>query len=104
MAYNIGQKVVCVDDSGFTIDRMFGPFGGLFIPNRPVEGVVYTIRAFYKDAMLLQEIVNPELPFEDGIREPGFLMTRFRPVVTTDTDISVFTEILNTAKAPEKVN
>jgi hypothetical protein len=88
--FYVGQKVVCVNAKPRS-------------PNWPgtkrvVEGAVYTIRAVYFEkrqnatGVLLSEIVNEFAP-SIGC-EPGFLASRFRPVVERKTDISIFTDML----------
>jgi hypothetical protein len=111
MAFNIGQKVVCVDD---VFSSSWND-----IPNKPRRGRIYTVRgtcfydyadAPYAPAVYLEELLNPlrivaqvdtakfyavELPFWAG---------RFRPVTERKTDISVFTDMLTDAPNLEPVD
>lgn len=90
MKFRIGQKVVCVDEPR-----------GLIRPPwvaHPKQNQVYTIRAYRDDpvpSVLLHEIRS--MIGWDGA-EAGFWEERFRPVVTTKTDISCFTALLDTTK------
>ena len=94
----VGQKVVCVDD------KDFAPFvvirGELFLQIGNLDGLtknnVYTIRSLDKDefdgniVVQLVEIIRSIT--SDETKEPGYLPSRFRPVITTD--ISVFEAML----------
>lgn len=104
MAFRLGQKVVCVDDTG-NMALHPGMIG-------PTKGVVYTIRAFqsYRHCVgfYLEEIRNPEGLYqrEDGgaqVVEQFFDSWRFRPVHERKTDISVFTLLLSPKKHDELV-
>jgi len=93
MAFRIGQKVVCVNDTWR--DTLIDCPGGV-----PVKGGVYTVRGFCEHypeitSIYLEEIVNPPFKYLVGAYEPSFLAWRFRPVVERKTNISVFKEILN---------
>jgi hypothetical protein len=91
MTFRVGQRVVCVDDSSH--DR------GGWHPRAdiPQVGEVYTVAAIgrhrLQPAVRLREIRNAA---HDGF----YRARRFRPAVERATDISVFTEILRTTKAP----
>lgn len=97
--FRVGQKVVCIDD-------VWPPYRHPLILLRPVHGEVYTIRfiepAAYGIGVLLEEIRNHPSVFRDGAGEPGFLARRFRPLIERKTDISIFTEMLNTKETPVK--
>jgi|HubBroStandDraft_4_1064222.scaffolds.fasta_scaffold00045_66 hypothetical protein len=110
--FQIGQKVVCVDDS--TTDAA----GRASLQSRgmiwPSKGLVYVVRWVghwhFNDGPLLAvrvaEIINPVVTWADGdADELAFLASRFRPLIERKTDISIFTEILDTErrKVPEKV-
>lgn len=95
--FHIGQQVVCVG--------RFAPHR--WVKNYPQVGSIYRIRGFRDigDVNLLfiwlEEIVNPLAVFYDGhSEEPSFDLRGFRPV--RKTDISVFTEMLNTQPIKEK--
>jgi len=89
MAFRVGQKVVCVDDSDWVASL-------LNMPNRPVRGRVYTVRGLYENAIYLEEISNPpQARWKNGdVAEACFFARRFRPVVERKTDISAFTKML----------
>jgi hypothetical protein len=89
MAFRVGMKVVCVDDSNIVDLRIV----------KPVKGVIYIVRGITAwNSIFLNEIVNPVLRFSDSYgdweAEPSFWSWRFRPVVESKTDISVFTKML----------
>lgn len=88
MAFYVGQKVVCVDDSKWS-------YGGPW--DYPRKGSVYTVDGSAKHwsgghGILIREIKNVYC----GKPQP-FLASRFRPVVEKKTDISIFTALLNPA-------
>jgi hypothetical protein len=101
--FQIGQKVVCVNDgppsrcgeviNGYTV---INEMDGL------KNGAVYTIRGFgicwdtQRPGLFLNEIVRP-LDY-DGTETP-FDRRRFRPAVQRKTDISIFKEML----APKRI-
>lgn len=101
--FHVGQKVVCVDVSGF------GPFyansDGM---NYPVLGTVYAVReiAIFENEphLLLCDLRNDsDWNCRDGqTREPGFEAWRFRPIVSRKTNISIFEAMLT--DAPAKVS
>lgn len=77
--FRVGQKVVCVDDSG---DR-YGRFEDL-----PVKDEVYTIRKSFGRAVLLEEIVNPPHHYAEAYDELRFKAWRFRPLTDTKSEVS----------------
>jgi hypothetical protein len=85
--FRVGQKVVCVDDTG--------TFGIC------VKGRIYTVTrvmfGFTEQGVLLAEIAPPP-------EYPGFASRRFRPAVDRKTDIGFAHEILRKAskRAPVK--
>lgn len=110
MSFYVGQKVICVDDQFSQLwvdDELTG--------NRPVKGVIYTIRGIvtwnFRDgtgpAIYLEEVVNSPNPrgwFGNlGHLEHPFTIERFRPVIERKTDISIFTEMLTPKKISEPV-
>lgn len=100
--FDIGQQVVCVDDSNWVW------YAESCCPNRPVKGHTYTVRGFYRVAdcigVHLEEILNPPFEFSQpyGMCEPNFSLHRFRPIKKTDS--SVFEAMLvPTPQVPELV-
>lgn len=88
--FRVGQKVVCIDDSGDVYPR-------------PVLGVVYTIASVrYIDHDVACDtgwgVTLVELPtFETEDYFAEYRASRFRPAVDKPTDITVFTEMLTPA-------
>ncbi len=89
----VGQQVVCVDDS------FPGPLAKYYV-NLPVKGKTYTIRAVYvgraimhtqagaadgEIGVLLKELLNPPDPRNKHGLELGFKAERFRPLEEIDT-------------------
>lgn len=86
MAFHVGQKVVCVDDTNMRLEPQ---------ERGPVYGEVYTVRGFYDcDGIWLSEIKNDPVVHTDGFTESAFYIWRFRPLIERKTDISIFTEML----------
>lgn len=96
MTFRVGQKVVCVEDDFAERNKLCR------IPTHyPKTGQVYTIRSFVSARgrvfVRLIEIINqPEKLL--GNVEPAFWVERFRPVVETKTDISIFTSMLKPSR------
>jgi hypothetical protein len=99
MAFQVGQKVVCVDDR-WSRSR--------YRPTDPKRGAVYTVRAIApckdhghnEDGLHLVEIVNKPRSHRcpDGRRrkcEAAYRMSHFRPLRMTSIDI--FTRMLEPA-------
>ena len=88
--WHVGMKVVCIRDAG--PETKFG------VEIIPVRGEVYTIRTIEASnegiCIRLAEIINPVLPYDDGLVECDFHSEGFRPVQTRATDISCFTAML----------
>mgnify|MGYP003496429940 CR=1 FL=1 len=91
--FKVGQKVVCVDDSQTP--------GCVWKADKPRKGSVYSvtevgIHPLYGHLQLgFSEIKNSPLKYG------RYAARRFRPVVERKTDISIFTAMLNPAKAKE---
>ena len=91
--FRVGQKVECVDAK---------PRLGQSVWDGPtlVKGRLYTIGGVYlsdgEECVILDEIKRGPRALLEG--KPGFLASRFRPVVTRKTDISVFRALLNPVK------
>lgn len=79
----VGQDVVCIDDK-------FSAEQEALIPNRPVEGSIYTVRDVFTTrmgrAIHLAELRNPPLNHPSGLGqfEPSFSVERFQPLLTDD--------------------
>lgn len=93
--FRVGQKVVCVDASGWR--------RGIFI--YPEQGEKYTVRDVEPNAhgvlcIRVEEISQPAALSADMSMycEPLFRASRFRPLIEKKTDISIFTAMLNPSK------
>lgn len=92
---HIGQKVICIDDN----------FSNIFENQRkhmtgfPVRGCIYTIRGFYTynvEKLLvayLDEIINPIHMWPSETCECGFDVRRFKPLIKSEFDLSIFQQI-----------
>lgn len=92
----VGQKVVCVADAWFSL------VGGYTPPRTPIKDQTYTVERIVTDdghvLLYLREMMEDDCrwhhigfrPLQEGPKE-------------ADTDISVFTPLLNTTKTPELV-
>ena len=84
--FKVGQKVVCVDDSGFTLT-----------PNTPIKGRTYKIRGFYRNVLsnnvsiYLEEIVNGKIFYGT---EPSFDQYRFRSIQYESVSIKLASEFI----------
>ena len=88
-----GVKVVCVNGN-WTADQK------RCSRHLPAEKVIYTIRDTLvvkgKVGIRLEEIVNPPYDFKDDPQvEPPFPAWHFRPLITQDQDVSLFTHHLD---------
>lgn len=105
MTFHVGQKVFCWYD-GFGPRESAEVAGAISFPE---AGNTYTIREIRPTitycgtviGLLLEEIVNVPLPYLGGVdhRELAFDQNAFRPLVEGQTDISIFTEILDRENA-----
>jgi hypothetical protein len=100
MTFHVGQKAVCVRD-GWNIypDHLLGTTHVL-----PVAGVEYVVRSITDDELTGGQAIRLlwlSLPPNTKGDEPAFGVVgtdgivNFRPVVERKTDISIFTELLN---------
>ncbi len=98
----VGQKVVCVDN----LPRITRSWAA---NSRPILGATYTVAQVglaphpldsSMPVVWLEEISN-----QSNLSRGSYLASRFRPLVTTKTDISLFQKILEEAskEAKEKV-
>lgn len=97
-----GDPVVCVDD--------VWPAGSFYgVEKLPMKDNVYTVREIFvpsypfrdRIAVRLIEIQNPVLDYVQGITEAAFDASRFRPLVTRKTDITIFKAMLHPSKVEE---
>ena len=101
--FRVGQKVVCIGTEG-TPRSDWSEWLSYWKIVRPERGSVYTVRdsRIGKDNrqhIRLVEIVNPSAEFIDAPpQEPWWWACAFRPVVERETDISIFTAMLNPSK------
>lgn len=95
IAMKVGQDVVCIDDK-------FTPEQVALIPNRPVEGSVYTVRDVFTtrmgQAIHLEELRNPSLDHPSGLGtfEPSFSIDRFQPLLTDEEETEIAEAIKET--------
>lgn len=84
MAFYVGQKVVCVDDS----PSKWGD------PSLLTKGAIYTIRKVVMEGrgVWLDEVSHDRPDNIFGYE--AFWAWRFRPAVEKKTDISIFTKML----------
>ena len=101
MAFHVGQKVECVDDTPHPRGALAWTYKNTVLK----KGTVYTIRGTETGGgvlgIYLYEVKSDAPPFPDG-RERSFCHTRFRPIVErkTDTGIEILKKI--TADASKK--
>lgn len=93
--FHVGQKVVCVDDTGDRVGRT---------ETFPVKGVVYTIRACGQYGVHLEEIINQPQQYIQDYGEVFFKARRFRPLIERKTDIGFAHEILRKATRKRSVD
>lgn len=92
MAFRVGQKVVCVDDSPAKNGVYSGPL---------IMGAIYTVKwagkrpSDHMPVLILEEIRGA---FHWSGCEYAYRQRRFRPVAERSTDISIFTAMLNPSK------
>lgn len=94
--FEIGEKVICVDDSKqpHTVEELTKD-----VPNWVKKGEKYTIRGIqdhdFVVALLLEEISNPLKYFRlvNKVLEPGFMTSRFEKIV--EKEEYVFEENVN---------
>jgi len=112
MDFYVGQPVVCVGGSLARLPaskrQFWSEWRRAWRVASPAKGSVYTVRETGvrkngRQRIRLVEVINPICEFTDAPpQEPWYLSEDFRPVVERKTDISVFTELLNSA--PEQVS
>lgn len=98
--FYVGQKVVCVNaDDQIPDAKTTGDWESPL-----VKGKVYIISQVPAIHFFYPEV--PCLRVEGVVRFPDYPLaqSRFQPLEEKKTDISVFTEILNTTKIPEDIS
>ena len=70
-----GGLVICIND-------LFANNLNFF---KPIRGQIYTIRKIIKfengeDGIVLEEIINKKIKFKNGMYEPCFSISRFKPI------------------------
>lgn len=107
MTFRIGQKVVCVRNAPQGQEIKYSTV----LQSKKLKiGSTYTIRDIDMRAVhlhgvatvRLDEIVNETYMSSVGEWETGYPETCFRPIVDKQTDISIFTAMLNTKKVRER--
>lgn len=99
MAFQVGQKVVCIGTKG-TPNFDWAAWCAYWKVVTPTRGETYTVRDTRigrdgRQHLHLIEIVNPIVPFRDAPdQEKWFWAEAFRPVIEKKTDISIFTKLL----------
>lgn len=103
MTFHVNQKVVCVETWNLNGEGHGHEIG-------PVKGVIYTIKEIGvglsprcpdTTAVRLIEIVNPAVAYREGVYEPSFKATRFRPLVIKSTETGM--AILRRALEPKQM-
>ena len=96
MTWYVGQKIVCIDNEWYGPNKRLG-FKRYRYDRVLVKETIYTIRKInihthFPDRLviLLSECVHPKRP-----ETAGFPPEIFRPLLEKPTDISIFTEMLN---------
>lgn len=96
MAFRVGQKVVCIDDTHH--HPILGPTIRWILRGEwPVRGHEYIVARseFFVVGLPAVELVEIK-NFE--VFDRAWRASRFRPAVERETDISIFTEMLNPSK------
>jgi len=87
----VGAKVVCIKKGRWTSSQ-----DG---EDTPKYGEIYTIRnmVHYDTETYLRfnELVNPKMQYDDGYVEAAWYIEEFRPLVSLEDDISMFTALTN---------
>ena len=92
--FRVGQKVVCINNKGLRYS----------IPNEPrvLEGAIYTVSAV--DVRFGLPVIRTEETWHDDRNPFSWLYARrFRPLVETKTDISIFQKMLTPKKEKSNV-
>ena len=96
MTWYVGQKIVCIDDNWYGPHKRLG-FKRFTFDHVLTKETIYTIRKINQHShfpdrivILLNEVIHPKRP-----DFTGFPPEIFRPLLEKPTDISIFTEMLN---------
>ena len=91
--FTINQKVVCIDDN-------IPEYRKSLHFSLPIKDCIYTIRGFcIEGGIYLDGIYSMINPYKNV--EYSFNSKRFRSIVKTQFDLTIFKEILNTTKIQE---
>ncbi len=98
--WHIGQKVVCIKSYTKVWASWIHHFGYIV----PIEGNIYTIKEIFTDSAQLRcynQVGNVCFRFNEICNvfwdeELGYDQMNFRPLVEKETDISIFTDMLET--------
>lgn len=98
MAFRVGQKVVCVDAESPGRGRPMEGQKKWASSEKIVTGSIYTVRRIYTDdygvpALWLNEIRRARISVSFHGPNAGYGQWRFRPVVSTDTGMSILESI-----------
>lgn len=81
--FDIGDKVICVDDNFYSNEDRINVIINLF-KQLPKKGQEYTVREFrptkFGIGVLLEEISNPPIKLDGTLKEPGFALRRFKNI------------------------
>lgn len=80
----VGQKVVCIKDTQFITKGL--------LKSPLLKGIVYTIDGIWDNGKLIS-LTEIKCPCSDP-NCAQYLITRFRPVQSTDTGIAILKELL----------
>ena len=101
MVFRIGQKVVCIRDDWRIHLSGFARIKAFFRRQDadPVKGQIYRIREIVimngEPWLRFMELRNQE---QLGFIEPLYLGRRFRPLISQETNISIFQAMLKSVK------
>lgn len=87
----VGAKAVCIKKGQWTSAQ-----DGEELPK---YGEIYTIRSMVhcgtETYLRFNELVNPKMQYDDGYVEAAWYIAAFRPLITLEDDILMFTALTN---------
>jgi hypothetical protein len=96
--FHVGQKVICIDahNTSWRRKKFLGLLPYTLWWSELVEGQVYTVAGVFmgRDVFTGTKDVGLRLAEMNNYDESGFRASRFRPVSTRKTDISIFKALL----------